>query len=168
MYACIYCDPDFSCGWTIQPEVVQEVLADLKTATSMISWQRVEFVKNSSCVDQVLIFLFSLSPYLFVTVWMSKLYLFFIWQKSLRKVVPHAPPDSKPEVVGIFGRQWRLYIYDYNGKYDHDVRRIWKRKIGIADQMDMLHICINAYMHKCIYGNKLFRPCETGWWRRRP
>ena len=28
--------------------------------------------------------------------------------------------------------------YDYNGKYDHDVRRIWKRKIGIADQMDML------------------------------
>ena len=31
MYACIYCDPDFSCGWTdIQPEVVKEVLADLK------------------------------------------------------------------------------------------------------------------------------------------
>ena len=36
--------------------------------------------------------------------------------------------------------------YDYNGKYDHDVRRIWKRKIGIADQMDMLHICIYACM----------------------
>ena len=31
MYACIYCDPDFSCTRTyIQPEVVQEVLADLK------------------------------------------------------------------------------------------------------------------------------------------
>ena len=31
MYACIYCDPDFSCGRVdIQPEVVQEVLADLK------------------------------------------------------------------------------------------------------------------------------------------
>ena len=31
MYACIYCDPDFSCGCAIQSEVVQEVLADLKT-----------------------------------------------------------------------------------------------------------------------------------------
>ena len=31
MYACIYCDPDFSCTRVdIQPEVVQEVLADLK------------------------------------------------------------------------------------------------------------------------------------------
>jgi len=30
MYACIYCDPDFSCGCAIQSEVVQEVLADLK------------------------------------------------------------------------------------------------------------------------------------------
>ena len=31
MYACIYCDPDFSCGRVyMQPEVVQEVLADLK------------------------------------------------------------------------------------------------------------------------------------------
>ena len=36
MYACIYCDPDFSCGCAIQSEVVQEVLADLKRTNQYI------------------------------------------------------------------------------------------------------------------------------------
>ena len=36
MYACIYCDPDFSCGCAIQSEVVQEVLADLKTPRHLV------------------------------------------------------------------------------------------------------------------------------------
>ena len=45
MYACIYCDPDFSCGRVyMQPEVVQEVLADLKSFSDsdMFSWMELD------------------------------------------------------------------------------------------------------------------------------
>ena len=46
MYACIYCDPEFSCTRVyIQPEVVQEVLADLKILkiwSQQLSWTQIE------------------------------------------------------------------------------------------------------------------------------
>ena len=43
MYACIYCDPDFSCTRTdIQPGVVQEVLADLKKRIKRLKRKELE------------------------------------------------------------------------------------------------------------------------------
>ena len=42
-------DPDFSCGCTIQPEVVQEVLADLKMSTNML------FIENIHMQLKVLV-----------------------------------------------------------------------------------------------------------------
>ena len=47
MYACIYCDPDFSCGRVdIQPEVVQEVLADLKSTQKVLKKEPRKMLKK--------------------------------------------------------------------------------------------------------------------------
>ena len=60
MYACIYCDPDFSCTRTyIQPEVVQEVLADLKKELSCLvmeySLDSAEYDIFQNCLDNSIV-----------------------------------------------------------------------------------------------------------------